>query len=79
VNAFDLGVEDGIRADHLTRGRLEPGGEARLGLPFGLAHRGLKRFIRGQRFKFLDLVEIGDPAIADRPGDDSGQRGVGQQ
>ena len=56
VDALDLRVEDRLRIDHLPGRRLEPIGEARLGLALGRAHRGAKRVVAGERRELLELV-----------------------
>ena len=50
-----------------------------LRLAFRLADGGAKRVVVGERFQFLQLREVGDPAVADGLGDDGRQRRVGQQ
>ena len=49
------------------------------GLALGLANRGAERLVVGQRLELLELVEIGDPAVADGVGDHRGERRIGEQ
>ena len=51
----------------------------RLGVALGLAHGVAEGAVVGQRLQFRELDEVGDPAVADRLGDDAGQRRVRQQ
>ena len=79
VDALDVRVEDRLGIDHLSRSGLEPAGEPHLGLALGSANGAAERLVFGQRLELLELLEIGDPAVADGVRDHPGERRIREQ
>ena len=53
--------------------------ESGLGRALGLAEAVAEAGVVGQGHELLELAQVGDPAVADRLGDQPGQVGIGQQ
>ena len=79
MNSLDLAVEDRVGVDRLPGRRLEPVGEAGLGRALGAAEASRKAASSASGTSLLELSQVGDPAVADRLGDQAGEVGVGQQ
>ena len=76
VNALDLAVEDRIGIHDLARRRLEPVGEAHLGFALcGQERLPKARNLAANGLRSRELVQVGDPAFADRSRDHSSQPG----
>src|SRR5437016_10871415 len=79
MDALDLTVEDRIRIDYLTRGRLQPVSELRLPFAGGLEETLLEAGIGGERFELAQLAKINNPAVANGLSDSSGEGWIGEQ
>ncbi len=78
VDPFDLGVEHRVRVQRHAVSRLQPGRAARLGLALGVSEEVPEAFVIRQEAQPVELIEVGDPGIADGLADHRGERRVGE-
>ena len=79
MDALDLAVEDRVRIGRDAGRRLEPVDEARLRFALRIAARLVEGAVASEAPQLGEPVKIGDPALADRGGDDARERGVARE
>jgi hypothetical protein len=75
-DALHLGVENRIRIDRDSGARPEPLRKLHFRVAFGLANSVAEGAVVSQRLQFRELRQVGDPPVADRLGNNVGQRRV---
>ena len=76
VEALHLDVEDGVWVQLDAEVLLRPVGELALVAALDLRHRREEVRVVRELLELLEVVEVGDPAVADRLGDELRKRGV---
>jgi hypothetical protein len=74
MDALDLAIDDRFGVNHLSGLVTKPIHEPVFGLAFDMPELVTERRIVGQRPEPAEFIEVRDPAVADRLGDQAGQR-----